>query len=293
MLFSTRLVASRSNKILATTGRSVVGLRSYSIHHKNNNKIVSSSWTNNFGLKASPSKSLIGRTGTMTVSDVNNMRFESITVKVPPLGESIRDGEIAVWFKKEGDSCKEDEVVVAIDTDKVQAEVKAPQSGAITKILVPKVGEKVEVGSDLFVLDTAGAASSSAATSEAKPSQPASPATTTSTTPRSEHHKREPMIKFRYGKRDLIEQEMKSKATSSQPKTTVATPQPSSQPTTKPSTPSAPTVSGTTFYYESLSDIPAQYRRKKLSQKEIDAISFGGEVAIPDVKKPEKKSEKK
>ncbi|KAG2374920.1 hypothetical protein C9374_010294 [Naegleria lovaniensis] len=291
-MFSTRLI-SRSNKILAATGR-VVGLRSYSIHHKNtNNKIVSSSsWTNNFGLKSSPSKTLIGHTGMMTLSGVNNMRFESITVKVPSLGESIRDGEIAVWFKKEGDSCKEDEVIVAIDTDKVQAEVKAPQSGVITKILVPKTGEKVEVGSALFTLDTAGAAATSPSTAAAQtqPSQPAtsSPSTTTTETSSTEHHKREPMIKFRYGKRDLIEQEMKNKSKATAQ--SVATPQASSpQPTAKPSAPSTPTISGTTYYYQSLSDLPAQYRRKKISQKEIDAISYGGEVAIPEVKKPEKK----
>lgn len=212
--------------------------------------------------------------------------FASLTVKVPTLGESISDGEIGSWFKKEGDFCKEDEVIVALDTDKVQAEVKAPQSGVITKILVPKIGEKVEIGRDLFIIDTDASAPSSSSSDASKPATTQSseskaaastPTTTTTTTPSSSAHKREPMIKFRYGKRDEIEQ---AKPQETKPQPTI--PQP------KPVAPAAPTVRGSVLVYSSASDLPAQYRRKKISQKEMDAIYYGGEVAIPEVK-PKKK----
>ena len=57
-------------------------------------------------------------------------------IKVPPFPESVDDGEISAWRKKEGESFSRDEVLVEIETDKVVLEIPAPQAGTLTKITV-------------------------------------------------------------------------------------------------------------------------------------------------------------
>jgi 2-oxoglutarate dehydrogenase E2 component (dihydrolipoamide succinyltransferase) len=60
----------------------------------------------------------------------------TIQVKVPVLPESVADATIATWHKKVGDSVKQEENLVDIETDKVMLEVPAPQSGIIKEIKV-------------------------------------------------------------------------------------------------------------------------------------------------------------
>ncbi len=60
-----------------------------------------------------------------------------IEIKAPAFPESVADGELAVWHKAEGDSVQRDELLVEIETDKVVMEVVAPESGVLTKIVVP------------------------------------------------------------------------------------------------------------------------------------------------------------
>src|ERR1700738_5088817 len=50
-------------------------------------------------------------------------------VPVPTLGESISEGTIVTWNKKEGDYVKQDEVVVVIETDKVSVDIRSPKAG--------------------------------------------------------------------------------------------------------------------------------------------------------------------
>lgn len=56
-------------------------------------------------------------------------------IKVPVFPESIAEGTLASWHKKEGDRVAEGEIVAEIETDKVVMEVPATQSGVIGKIL--------------------------------------------------------------------------------------------------------------------------------------------------------------
>lgn len=56
-------------------------------------------------------------------------------IKVPAFPESVAEGEIAAWHKREGDAVAEGEVIVEIETDKVVMEVQAFRAGTITKIL--------------------------------------------------------------------------------------------------------------------------------------------------------------
>ena len=66
----------------------------------------------------------------------------SIEIKSPTFPESVADGTVANWVKKEGESVQQDEVIAEIETDKVVLEVVAPVSGTITKI-VKQEGEIV------------------------------------------------------------------------------------------------------------------------------------------------------
>ena len=58
----------------------------------------------------------------------------SIEIKSPTFPESVADGTIAKWLKKEGDHVNQDEVIVEIETDKVVLEVLAQSDGVISKI---------------------------------------------------------------------------------------------------------------------------------------------------------------
>ena len=55
-------------------------------------------------------------------------------IKSPTFPESVADGTIANWVKKEGEAVSQDEVIAEIETDKVVLEVLAPSDGKITKI---------------------------------------------------------------------------------------------------------------------------------------------------------------
>ena len=62
----------------------------------------------------------------------------SIEIKSPTFPESVADGTIAKWLKKEGDLVNQDEVIVEIETDKVVLEVLAQSDGVVSKIIKPE-----------------------------------------------------------------------------------------------------------------------------------------------------------
>ena len=62
----------------------------------------------------------------------------SIEIKSPTFPESVADGTIAKWLKKEGDHVNQDEVIVEIETDKVVLEVLAQSDGIVSKIIKPE-----------------------------------------------------------------------------------------------------------------------------------------------------------
>ena len=59
----------------------------------------------------------------------------SIKIKSPTFPESVADGTVANWLKKEGENVNQDEVIAEIETDKVVLEVLAQADGVITKII--------------------------------------------------------------------------------------------------------------------------------------------------------------
>jgi pyruvate/2-oxoglutarate dehydrogenase complex dihydrolipoamide acyltransferase (E2) component len=83
---------------------------------------------------------------------------------MPELGESVHEGTVSRWLKKEGDFVKEDEPVVEIMTDKVNTELPSPASGVLSKILIPE-GSPVHVFAAMGIIDdgaTAGATTAAA-----------------------------------------------------------------------------------------------------------------------------------
>ncbi|EJO71509.1 2-oxoglutarate dehydrogenase complex dihydrolipoyllysine-residue succinyltransferase [Leptospira kirschneri] len=81
----------------------------------------------------------------------------SVEIKVPEMGESITEATIANWVKKEGESVKQDEILLELETDKATMEVPAPSSGVLQKIH-KKAGETVKVKEIIGLIDSTATA---------------------------------------------------------------------------------------------------------------------------------------
>ncbi len=78
-----------------------------------------------------------------------------MNVLMPQLGETVSEGTVAVWHKKEGDAVEKGDMLIDVETDKVATEITAPESGVLTSINVPE-GETVDVGVILAVIAVEG-----------------------------------------------------------------------------------------------------------------------------------------
>ncbi|HEY9426074.1 MAG TPA: biotin/lipoyl-containing protein, partial [Gemmatimonadaceae bacterium] len=90
-----------------------------------------------------------------------------ISIKVPPLGESIVEATVSRWLKQEGEAVAQGDTLVELETDKITVEVPAFKAGVLARQL-RKEGDVVKVDEELGQLDETA---SRAAT--AQPSQPA------------------------------------------------------------------------------------------------------------------------
>src|SRR4051794_17026919 len=77
---------------------------------------------------------------------------DTVEIQMPQMGESVTEGTVLEWHKQEGEFVSEGETVVEVSTDKIDAEVPAPASGVITRI-VKGPDETIEVGGVLAELD--------------------------------------------------------------------------------------------------------------------------------------------
>ena len=86
----------------------------------------------------------------------------TFSVTMPALGESVTEGTVTRWLKKEGDHVAVDEPLLEVSTDKVDTEIPSPVAGVLQKIVV-QVDSTVAVGAELAVIaDSAGATSTPA-----------------------------------------------------------------------------------------------------------------------------------
>ncbi|MBV6522980.1 MAG: Dihydrolipoyllysine-residue acetyltransferase component of pyruvate dehydrogenase complex [Gemmatimonadaceae bacterium] len=90
---------------------------------------------------------------------------------MPQMGESIAEGTLSKWLKKVGDAVKRDEPIFEISTDKVDAEIPAPNSGILAEVLVAE-GQTVPIETIVARIETdaAVAATMSSSTDAARES---------------------------------------------------------------------------------------------------------------------------
>ncbi|HEY9515558.1 MAG TPA: biotin/lipoyl-containing protein, partial [Gemmatimonadaceae bacterium] len=89
-----------------------------------------------------------------------------ISIKVPPLGESIVEATVSRWLKNEGDAVAQGDTLVELETDKITVEVPAFKDGVLAKQLRHE-GDVVKVDEELGQLDAGATAAVAAAPSAA------------------------------------------------------------------------------------------------------------------------------
>jgi 2-oxoglutarate dehydrogenase E2 component (dihydrolipoamide succinyltransferase) len=100
----------------------------------------------------------------------------SVTVSMPQLGESVTEGTVTRWLKKEGERVEADEPLLEVSTDKVDTEIPSPASGILRGITVAE-DETVAVGAQLAIIDDTGdgAGAAPAAAAATGPAVPVAP----------------------------------------------------------------------------------------------------------------------
>ena len=109
-----------------------------------------------------------------------------INILMPALSPTMEKGNLAKWFKKEGDPIKSGDVIAEIETDKATMEVEAVDEGILARIVVPEGTAEVPVnqlialiageGEDPKSVDAGAAAPSPAPAAAAPAPAPAPPA---------------------------------------------------------------------------------------------------------------------
>ncbi|HEU4878377.1 MAG TPA: dihydrolipoyllysine-residue succinyltransferase, partial [Gemmatimonadaceae bacterium] len=97
-----------------------------------------------------------------------------ISIKVPPLGESIVEATVSRWLKKKGDSVASGDTIVELETDKITVEVPAPRAGVLSSLAVAE-GDVVKVDQLLAEMDEAAVGASPVASAAAAPAPAGAP----------------------------------------------------------------------------------------------------------------------
>src|SRR5438128_8546976 len=92
-------------------------------------------------------------------------------LKMPRRGESVTEGTIGKWLKQPGEKVEKYDLLVEVQTDKVNTEIPSPVAGTLKDVKV-KEGDTVPIGALLATFDTAE--SSEAASPAAQPANSAS-----------------------------------------------------------------------------------------------------------------------
>src|SRR5687768_746028 len=79
----------------------------------------------------------------------------AVDIKVPSVGESISEGVLSRWLKKDGDAVRSGEPRFELETDKATQEVPSPADGVLS--MTAKGGSRVAIGSVVGRVDPEGA----------------------------------------------------------------------------------------------------------------------------------------
>src|SRR5690554_6022730 len=77
------------------------------------------------------------------------------TVVMPQMGYDMDEGTLLRWLKQEGDQVERGEAIAEIETDKVNIEIEAFDSGVLRKTLITE-GQTVPVGEAIAIIGEAG-----------------------------------------------------------------------------------------------------------------------------------------
>src|SRR5580704_19349907 len=80
----------------------------------------------------------------------------AMELRVPALGESVREATLGAWKHAEGDEVAVDEPLVEVESEKATVEVPSPGAGILRKIL-RKAGDTVAVGEVIAEIEQLGA----------------------------------------------------------------------------------------------------------------------------------------
>lgn len=189
-------------------------------------------------------------------------------IKVPPLGESIKEATVGQWLKSVGDPVNADETLVELETDKVTVEVHASASGVLKEIRV-KEGGTVIVGQILGLVEKGeiGTQSSPPATSA-----PEEPQTSQSDAKPSDF------------KLSSLKSPMVSMVSAPRPKTTQSSP---SKPTPPPPQPAAGTSQKAPEISSSFDDVAPSVRKLAeelgVNPQNILGTGVGGRLTKEDI----------
>jgi len=105
----------------------------------------------------------------------------SLTIKVPPVGESITEVTLASWKKKDGDAVQMDEVIAELESDKATFELTAEKAGILK--IVAKEGDTLPIGAVVASIEESGSLAVDSSSKEATPVSAPSSQPSTATAP--------------------------------------------------------------------------------------------------------------
>lgn len=125
-----------------------------------------------------------------TVSAAPTENVNASVIRMPKMSDTMTEGVIVAWHKKEGDTVKSGDVLAEVETDKATMDLEAYEEGTLLYIGV-KEGEAVPVDAVIAVVGEKGAnfkvlieggASGTPAPAQSAPAESAAPAATPATT---------------------------------------------------------------------------------------------------------------
>jgi pyruvate/2-oxoglutarate dehydrogenase complex dihydrolipoamide acyltransferase (E2) component len=227
-------------------------------------------------------------------------------LKMPKLGESVTEGTIGKWLKQPGEKVNKYDLLVEVQTDKVNTEIPSPVAGTLKEVRVEE-GQTVPIGTLLATFDMAdgdAAAASPAAsqpTSSAPPAAPSRPQPTppqgapqASTPPANSPASAPSAQRPQPSPAQLPSEPTPSAPSQRQPSTSESVPpqpqRPSSPTSSMSSSTPQPSASSTaTAERPDLSDVRATPAVRKLAAEngidisQIDGTGLGGRVSKKDI----------
>jgi len=121
-------------------------------------------------------------------------------LKMPKLGESVTEGTIGKWLKKPGDTVNKYDLLVEVQTDKVNTEIPSPVSGTLREVKVEE-GQTVPIGTLLAIFDTAEAETAAASPAAGQPTVSAAAEAPAAAAGSRTHRRPSPSFRMRRGRR--------------------------------------------------------------------------------------------